>query len=114
MVEIALNVALTSVLLSLVLWISKTNPILGGFIMSMPLSTLITLAFSKLQNQNPGNTMLLAKSIFIGIPATLTFFIPFLLAERFKLSFWTAYTTGFALLSVSFFIHRFIVANWLR
>ncbi len=109
MSQIVLNVVLTSVSLSFVLWLSKTNPTLGGFILSMPLSTLITLAFSKIQNENTGNTMLLAKSIFIGIPSTLTFFIPFLLAERFNLSFWTSYTTGFLLLSVSFFKHRYVV-----
>lgn len=108
--QIILNVILTSVSLSFVLWLSKTNPTLGGFILSMPLSTLITLAFSKMQNANTANTMILAKSIFIGIPSTLTFFVPFLLADRLKLDFWICYATGFLLLSVSFFIHRYVVS----
>ncbi len=82
MMPIVLNIALTSILLSLVLWVSKKNPILGGFILSLPLSTLIVLALSKIQNDDPGNTTLLAKSIFIGVPASLLFFVPFLLAER--------------------------------
>jgi hypothetical protein len=114
MFEVALNVALTSVILSLVLWLSKTNPVLGGFIVSLPLSTLIVLAFSKIQNQDAGNTVLLAKSIFVAIPSTMLFFVPFLLADRFKLSFWTSYFLGFGLLVVSFGIHKAIMTNWVR
>lgn len=113
MIEVAFNVILTSTLLSIVLWISKTNPILGGFIVSLPLSTLIVLAFSKIQNQDPGNTYLLAKSIFVAVPASLLFFVPFLLADRFKIGFWTSYSIGFALLAISFFIHRWLMVRWM-
>jgi hypothetical protein len=108
MSEIILNVALTSILLSLVLSISKTNPVLGGFILSMPLSTLITLAFSRLQSRDPGNTMMLAKSIFVGLPTSLVFFIPFFFAERLKISFWTCYAAGVVCLSAGFFVHRYL------
>ena len=112
--EIAANVALTSVLLSFVLWLSRTNPILGGFIVSLPISTLIVLAFSKLRGGDTGNTFLLAKSIFVAVPSTLTFFIPFLVAERLKLSFWTSYLMGLGLLTASFFAHRWVMTSWIR
>jgi hypothetical protein len=111
--EIALNVALTSMVLSLVLWLSKTNPVLGGFIVSLPLSTLIVLAFSKMQNGDAGNTFVLAKSIFVAVPSTLLFFIPFLLADKFKLTFWSSYFIGFALLGLSYVIHKWIMTNWI-
>ncbi len=114
MTEIAINVILTSTILSFVLWLSKSNPVLGGFIVSLPLSTLIVLAFSKIQSADAGNTFILAKSIFVAVPSTLLFFIPFLLADKFKLSFWTTYFTGFGLLAVSFMIHKWIMTNWLR
>jgi uncharacterized membrane protein (GlpM family) len=112
--EIVFNIVLSAVAISVVLWISKTNPVLAGFVGSLPLSTLIVLAFSKLQDRDVGDTQLLAKSIFIGIPATLLFFIPFLVAERLKLSFWTTYFSGFALLSVSYFIHRYLVGFFFK
>ncbi len=114
MAEIALNVILTSTILSFVLYLSRTNPVLGGFIVSLPLSTLIVLAFSKVQNDDPGNTVAMAKSIFIAVPATLLFFVPFLLADKFRLSFWTSYAMGFGLLFVSFFVHKWVMANWMR
>lgn len=112
MAEIALNVALTSTVLSLVLWLSKTNPVLGGFIVSLPLSTLIVLAFSKIQNGDPGNTFVLAKSIFVAVPPTLLFFVPFLLADKFKLTFWSSYFLGFGLLGVSYGIHKWVMSHW--
>lgn len=114
MFEVILNVVLTSAILSFVLWLSKTNPILGGFIVSLPLSTLIVLAFSKIQSQDAGNTVLLAKSIFVAVPATLLFFVPFLLADKLKISFWTSYVVGFCLLVVSFGIHKVIMENWVK
>lgn len=112
MTQILANVALTSVTLSLVLWVSRTNAALGGFILSLPISTLIALAFSRLQGADPGDTFALAESIFVAMPASLTFFLPFLVAERWKLGFWTAYGSGVGLLTVSFFVHRWVMANW--
>ncbi len=108
--QIVLNVIFTSALISLVLWIAKANPKLGGFVLSLPTSTLIALAFSKIQNGDEGNTIEFAKSIFVGIPATLLFFVPFLLAEKFKMSFWTSYVCGILLLSVSYVLHKKIMS----
>lgn len=113
MIEIGINVLLTSTILSIVLWISKTNPVLGGFIVSLPISSIIVLAFSKLQSVDEGNTMIMAKSIFIAIPASLTFFIPFLFADKLKMSFWTTYGSGLALLLISFTIHRWVMNHWM-
>lgn len=110
--EFVFNLALTSALLSLVLWVSKANPVLGGFIVSLPISTLIVLALSKAQSQDPANSFLLAKSIFVAVPASLLFFVPFLLAPRFKLPFWTAYAAGLGLLILSYGIHRWVMSRW--
>ncbi len=93
--------------------LARTNPH-WKLLSDGPLSTLIVLAFSKIQNGDSGNSVLLAKSIFVAVPSTLLFFIPFLLADKFKLSFWTAYCFGFCLLSVSFFAHKIIMATWMR
>lgn len=110
---VLLNLFLTSSLLTLVLWIARTNPILGGFIISLPLSTMIVLALSKLQNQNVGDTFLLSKSILVGIPASMLFFVPFLLADRLKLGFWMCYGLGFLMLGLSYFIHKWVVSHYL-
>jgi hypothetical protein len=112
MPQFIFNLILSASLISVTLWIAKTNSILGGFVLSLPLSTLIVLALSKVQGQDVGNTFMLSKSIFVGVPLTLVFFIPFLLADKFKISFWTSYGMGVAFLLLSFFAHRWIVARW--
>ncbi len=111
MTEIFFNLTISASVISLVLWISKSNPSLAGFVLSLPISTLIVLALSKLQNKDPGNTFMLAKSVMIGVPATLLFFVPFLLADKLKLSFWTSYIIGFLLLGLSYVIHKWLVAQ---
>jgi hypothetical protein len=107
--DLVFNIGLSATLISVALWVAKQNPVLGGFIISLPLSTLIVLALNKFQNTDPGAGVILAKSIFVAIPASLTFFIPFLLSEKLKLSFWTCYLSGVALLGVSYFIHKSIM-----
>ena len=100
-------------ILSLALWIAKTNSSLAGFIVSFPLSTMIVLAISKLQDPDSTHPEKLAKSILVGIPASLVFFIPFLLSGRFKISFWPSYFSGIGLLAVAFVVHRWITLYWL-
>lgn len=109
-----INIIISSVIISLCAWLAKKRPELAGFIISLPLSTLLVLGLSGLQNDDVKKTVVLAKSIFIAIPSTLVFFIPFLLAERLKISFWTAYGVGILLLPVGFLIHRTITTQLMR
>ena len=112
--EIVFNIFLSAILISTALWISKSNPILGGFIVSLPLSTLIVLALSRIQGSNSEVSSTLAKSIFVGIPASTVFFVPFLLAEKLKLGFWTCYVSGFCLLGLGYFVHRYLVSHLIK
>lgn len=108
------NLMLSASIISATLWIAKANPVLGGFLISLPLSTLIVLALSKIQGNSVGDTFELAKSIFVGVPLTLGFFLPFLAAEKFKLSFWACYGLGLSLLLLSFYGHRWIMSQFFR
>ena len=67
---------------------------------------MVVLPLSYQEHGSAATSILLAKSIFIAIPVSLTFFLPFLFAERVSLSFWQAYALGCAVLPVGFFIHR--------
>lgn len=93
-------------ILTTCLWVAKSNPILGGFILSLPLTTLVTLALSQLQTGKTENTFMLAKSVFLAVPLSLTFFIPFLLAPKLKLGFWTTYGIGLFFLLLAYLIHK--------
>jgi hypothetical protein len=72
------------------------------------LSTLLVLALTQLQSGDPQKGTDLAKSIFVAIPSTLVFFIPFFLSTRLKIPFWISYGSGVGLLVGAFFIHRYL------
>lgn len=101
------NLAISASVISFCVWLAKNSPGLAGFVISLPISTLLVLALTQFQNGDTVNGVALAKSVFIGVPASLVFFIPFLLSERLKLPFWVCYGTGVALLGVAYFIHKF-------
>lgn len=92
-------------MISFVSWLSGKKIGLAGFLTALPLTTLIALAFSQIEYQDPKQSVEYAKSIFVAVPLSLTFFLPFLLAEKFALGFWTCYSFGIVLLGISYLIH---------
>ena len=95
-----------SILIALSSWLAGKRPELAGFIIAMPIASLIALAFSYLENRDSSASITFAKSILIGVPVSWLFFLPFFLAERFGFGFWIAYVTGLLLLVVGYFIHK--------
>ena len=106
--QFALNVLVSAIVISFASWLSGRAPGLAGFMVALPLATLLVLPLSYAEHGSLETTLTLARSIFVAIPVSLCFFLPFLAAERFQLSFWTAYTLGCAALPVAFLVHRAI------
>ncbi len=102
----ALNVLVSAMVISFASWLSGRLPNLAGFFVALPLATLLVLPLSFREHGSAENSILLAKSIFVAIPISLGFFLPFLFAERLGLTFWQAYALGCAALPIGFFIHR--------
>lgn len=108
------NLLFSASVIALATWLSKSYPVVAGFIIALPLTTMLVLPLSHVQYDNPENTFLLAKSIFTAIPVSLTFFVPFLLAPRFGLSFWQAYGAGCLLLTLGYFVHRALTQSFFQ
>ncbi len=104
-----INVLVSATAISFASWLSGRMPTLAGFIVALPLATMLVLPMSYLQHGNPGQTVELARSILVAIPMTLTFFVPFLLTERLSLSFWQAYAAACTMLPLAFLVHRAVV-----
>ena len=99
-----------AVIISFCSWYAGKRPDIAGFLIAMPLLSIIALAFSYTEYKNPQNTIAFAKSIFVGVPVSLLFFVPFLLAEKLNLSFWQSYIAGLVLLVGGYFLHKTILA----
>ena len=105
----AVKIGLSALIIAFASWLSGKKPELAGFIVALPLVTLLTLAFSHLEYKDAQNTVLFAKSVFAAIPLTLLFFVPFLLADKLPMGFWAIYASGLALLTLGYFIHKWIM-----
>ena len=74
--------------------------------MALPLATLLVLPMSFREHGDPRVAIDLARSIFVAVPVSLGFFVPFLLTERLGLGFWQAYGLGCLALPIGFAVHR--------
>jgi hypothetical protein len=104
---IVLNTLVSAVVIGVAAWLSRRYPVTAGFVIALPLATLLVLPLAYLQHRDADSAFQMARSILVALPITLLFFIPFLMRERF--SFWGAYAFGCALLPVGYFVHRAIM-----
>tara|TARA_Y100000589_G_scaffold289946_1_gene292341 strand:+ start:112 stop:450 length:339 start_codon:yes stop_codon:yes gene_type:complete len=104
--------AIAGTLIALASWLSEKRPELAGFIVALPLTSVIALTISQVQTQNSENSILFAKSIIIGVPLSYLFFIPFFFQHVTRFGFWAAFIIGLVLLSIGYFIHQYIL-RWL-
>lgn len=104
---IVLNTLVSAVVIGVAAWISRRYPVTAGFIVALPVATMLVLPLAYLQHRDAGSAFDLARSIVVALPITLLFFIPFLMRDR--LPFWGAYALGCALLPVGYFLHRAVM-----
>ncbi|MFQ5513868.1 MAG: hypothetical protein ACE5FG_05470 [Myxococcota bacterium] len=107
--ELALKAIISGCLIAFASWLSGRAPVLAGFLVALPISTALVLPMSYLEHGSFSQTALLAKSILVAVPLTLSFFLPFLLAERLGWGFWLTYALGFVCLGMAFGLHRLVV-----
>lgn len=95
-------------------WLAGKRPELAGFIIALPLMTMLVLPFNFAEYQDPENTVTFAKSILVAVPLSLTFFIPFLFAGHIMplapegQGFWLVYGLGIACVGSAYFIHQWV------
>ena len=94
-------------MIAAVAWVSRKIPETAGFIVALPLATMLVLPLAYVQHRDSASAFELARRILVALPITLLFFVPFLFRER--LSFWGAYAIGCALLPLGYFAHRAIL-----
>ena len=91
-------------------WLAGQYPKLAGFILALPIASLLAIVFSYMEYNDPEKSVTFAKSILIGVPATYFFFLPFFFAKALNMNFWLIYIFGLILLVIAFFVHKYIVS----
>lgn len=112
MLLFGIKTLLAAVIISFVSWLAGKKPILAGFITALPLTTMLALVFTQVEWKNSAGSVEYAKSVFVAVPVSLLFFLPFLFAQRLSLSFWTCFTLGIVFLGIGYFIHHFLMQQF--
>ena len=89
-------------------WLSGKKPFLAGFLIALPLMSIMAILFSYLQYRDMNKVNQFAVSIFTAVPLSLLFFTPFLLNRWLKCGFAASMLSGLALLTAAFLLHRLI------
>ena len=103
------KVLLAALVIAFASWLSGKKPELSGFIIALPLPSILALVFSYLEHKNTESSVIFAKSILVGVPVSYLFFLPFFFAKSLNMNFWLIYGLGILLLIIGYFVHKFIV-----
>ncbi|MGQ9424360.1 DUF3147 family protein [Gilvimarinus sp. F26214L] len=104
-----LKIAIAACVIAFASWLSGRKPELAGFITALPLVSILAIAFSYLQYQDPETTAQYARSIIFAVPISWLFFVPFFFIEKWSINFWISYGCGLILLVAGYFLHQFIM-----
>ena len=75
------KVILAALVIAFASWLSGKKPELSGFIIALPLASILALVFSYLEHKNTESSVIFAKSILVGVPVSYLFFYPFSLPK---------------------------------
>ena len=84
----ALKALLAGLIIAFSSWLAGQNPRMAGFIIALPMASLIAIAFVYFEHNSVEKTVLYAKSILVAVPVSYLFFLPFFLAKQFNMNFW--------------------------
>lgn len=111
MVFTVFKVTLAAVLVAFASWLSGKKPELAGFITALPMVSILAIAFSYIQYQDPAATAQYARSIIFAVPISWLFFLPFFFMGKWDVNFWVSYVFGLVLLVAGYFLHQFVMKS---
>ncbi|MBU6374991.1 MAG: hypothetical protein KGQ59_03260 [Bdellovibrionales bacterium] len=104
------KIALSATIIASTSWIAGKNPRIAGWIIALPISSMLALLFAQAEHRDQAKSIEFAQSILISVPLSLTFFVPFLFADRLKLGFFGLYALGVVFLTGSYLIQRWLLS----
>jgi hypothetical protein len=102
---VVLKILLSASIIAGISWYAGKNPSLAGFLIAVPIVSILAISFSYFQYRDMEKINQFASSIVVSIPLSLLFFVPFVLNRWLKWSFFPIILSGFILLFVGYLIH---------
>ena len=88
------RVVIAAVIIAAVGELSKRYPRYGAVLLSLPVVSILAFTFSWFQHRDLPAISKLARDTLVLVPLGLPFFVPFVLAQRLGLGFWTCLASG--------------------
>ena len=104
-----IKIIIAAIIISFASLLSGQYPKLSGFIIALPIASLIAIIFSYYEHQDVEKTVTFTKSILIAVPVSYLFFLPFFFAKPLGMNFWLIYLIGISLLVVGYFLHKYLI-----
>ena len=102
---VVFKILLSASIIAGISWYAGKNPPLAGFLIALPIISILSISFSYFQYRDIEKINQFASSILVSIPLSLLFFVPFILNRWLKWSFFPVIVSGFILLFVGYLIH---------
>jgi hypothetical protein len=110
-VIILLKIFAAGVLIASASHLAGKNPSLAGFIIALPLTSMIALLFAYLEHRDMAKINEFATAIVVSVPLSLIFFVPFVLNKWIRFSFPIAFLLGIGMLAGAYVLQQFIMAR---
>ena len=105
------KILISAFLIAFASWLAGNKPVLAGFVIALPLTSMLALMFDYAEHRNMEKINQFAVSILAAVPLSLLFFVPFLVNRWVKLSFTVSYLSGLALLALAYFVHSALLKS---
>ena len=99
---------LSGIIIAFSAWLAGKKPVLAGFVVALPLVSMLAILFSYLEYRDMNKINQFAVSVLVAVPLSLSFFIPFVLNRWLKMSFPLTYAIAIGCLALAYMIHNAI------
>ena len=104
----AIKAIMSGIIIAFASWLAGKKPILAGFIVALPLVSILSIVLSYMEYRDMEKINQFALSILVAIPLSLFFFVPFVLNKWLKMNFPFTLALGIGCLALAYFLHRLI------
>ncbi|MFT5208181.1 MAG: hypothetical protein ACI9CF_001950 [Candidatus Omnitrophota bacterium] len=102
------KIVISGIIIAFASWFAGKRPILAGFIIALPLMSMLSILFTYAEYKDMDKVNQFAVSILVAVPLSLTFFVPFVVNRWIKLNFMWTYLAAIGCLVFAYWVHQTI------
>lgn len=95
------KVAVSALVIAAATEVAKRNPFWGALLIALPLTSILAMSWLYFDTRDNQLLTQFAKDIFVLVPVSLVFFLPFWLEKKTQFGFLANMALGLALLAVA-------------